>query len=350
MSNPPIDFRAACPLPIQDYPEVLMAHGGGGALMRQLLDQLVLPAFANDLLEQQHDASVFAVGGARLAFTTDSFVVRPLFFPGADLGALAVHGTVNDLAMAGARPLYLSAGLIIEEGLPMETLWRLLRSMRAAADQAGVRIITGDTKVVDRGKGDGLFINTSGVGVLEHHRTIAPAHLQPGDAILVNGDLGRHGMAVMAVREGLEFESRIESDSAPLAESVLELLQAGIEVHCLRDITRGGLTSVLNEISAARQLVLSVREADIPVREDVRAACEMLGLDPLQVACEGRFAAFVAPEDAERALALLRRRDPAAACIGSVTRESGERALLQSVIGPQRILDLPSGEQLPRIC
>ena len=351
MQIPP-DFNPACPFPIQNYPQVLLAHGGGGKLMHDLLGRMILPVFSNPLSRPQHDASVFELGGQRLAFTTDSYVVRPLFFPGGDVGSLAVHGTVNDLAMAGARPLYLSAAFIIEEGLPMETLWKLVCSMQQAAKAAGVQIITGDTKVVDKGKGDGLFINTAGLGVLEHSLTIAPQSVKPGDVILVSGDLGRHGMAIMAVREGLEFESEIQSDSAPLAVPVLELLRAGVEVHCLRDLTRGGLTSVLNEISGASTLTLSVEESSIPVREDVRAACEILGLDPLQVACEGRFAAFVPGREADRALNILRNQPfCAGACrIGQVTDRPEARVMLKSTLGAQRILDMSSGEQLPRIC
>ena len=349
----PSNFAPACPFPIQNYPQVLLAHGGGGKLMHQLISKLFLPAFRNSLLESQHDASVFTVSGQRLALTTDSYVVRPLFFPGGDVGSLAVHGTVNDLAMAGARPLYLSAAFIIEEGLSMDTLWKVVFSMQAAARNAGVEIITGDTKVVDKGKGDSLFINTAGVGVVEHQWTIAPQSVQADDVVLVNGDVGRHGMAIMAVREGLEFESRIQSDSAPLAGVVLELIRAGIEIHCLRDLTRGGLTSVLNEISEAANYTISVEEKRIPVREDVRAACEILGLEPLQVACEGRFAAFVPEKDAERALEILRAHatDGASpASIGKVTEQRMARVLLKSAIGAQRILDMPSGEQLPRIC
>jgi hydrogenase expression/formation protein HypE len=346
----PPDFNPVCPIPIRQYPHVLMAHGGGGRLMHELIGKLFVPAFRNPLLETQHDSSVFELDGRRLAFTTDSYVVRPLFFPGGDVGSLAVHGTVNDLAMSGARPLYLSAGFILEEGLPMDALWRIVSSMQAAAARAGVQIITGDTKVVDKGKGDGLFINTAGIGVVEHAWNIAPQSVRPGDVILVSGDLGRHGMAIMAVREGLEFESKIESDSAPLAGVVLELLRAGIEIHCLRDLTRGGLTSVLNEIAEAARLGIAVEEKLIPVREDVRGACEILGLDPLQVACEGRFAAFVPERDADRALSTLRAADDVACRIGTVTDQHPGRVLLTSTIGAQRILDLPSGEQLPRIC
>ena len=346
------DFTLACPFPIQNYPQVLLAHGGGGKLMHQLIGKMFVPAFRNPLLESQHDASVFELGGQRLALTTDSYVVRPLFFPGGDLGSLAVHGTVNDLAMAGARPLYLTAAFIIEEGLPMETLWKLVSSMQQAAQQAGVQIITGDTKVVDKGKGDGLFINTAGVGVVEHTLKITPQNVQPGDAILVSGDLGRHGMAIMAAREGLEFESAIESDSAPVAELVLELLRAGIQVHCLRDLTRGGLTSVLNEIAEAARCTLMVEEKLIPVREDVRAACEILGLDPFQVACEGRFAVFLPEDQVERALGILRAHPLGnGACrIGKVTDQRATKVLLKSIIGAQRLLDMATGEQLPRIC
>ena len=253
-------------------------------------------------LRERHDAASLDIKGARLAFTTDSFVVRPLFFPGGDIGSLAVNGTVNDLAMAGARPLYLSAGFILEEGLPLDILRRVAASMRAADDAAGAQIVTGDTKVVDRGKGDGLYVNTAGIGVIDHSLQIVPRSVRPGDAVLVSGDLGRHGMAVMAVREGLAFQSSIESDCAPLWKPVEALLKGGVGVHCLRDLTRGGLAAALNEISDAASAGVRVEEALVPVREDVRAACEILGLDPLQVACEGRFAAFVPEREAERAL------------------------------------------------
>lgn len=348
----PLTFAPSCPFPIQNYPQVLLAHGGGGKLMHQLIGKMFTPAFQNPLSEPQHDSSVFEIGGKRLAFTTDSFVVRPLFFPGGDVGSLAVHGTVNDLAMSGARPLYLSAAFIIEEGLPMETLWKLVSSMKQAAERANVKIITGDTKVVDKGKGDGVFINTAGVGILEHSLKIEPRTVQPGDAIIVNGDLGRHGMAIMAVREGLEFESTIESDSAPLAADALALIDARLQVHCMRDLTRGGLTSVLNEIAEAAHLTLQVEEALVPVREDVRAACEILGLDPFHVACEGRFAVFLPEEQAERALEVLHGcpGSEGARRIGQVTEQRNPKVLLKSTIGAQRILDMATGEQLPRIC
>jgi hydrogenase expression/formation protein HypE len=278
--------------------------------------------------------------------------VRPIFFPGGDIGSMAIHGTVNDLAMSGARPLFLTSAFIIEEGLPMDTLWRVVCSMRDAAKKCGVQIVTGDTKVVDKGKGDGLYINTAGLGVIEHSQVILPASVRSGDAVLLSGDLGRHGMAIMAVREGLKFESAIESDSAPVAEPVLALLKAGIEVHCLRDLTRGGLASALNEIAGDAGVKITVEQKAIPVREDVHAACEMLGLDPLQVANEGRFIAFVAAQDAARALQIVRQHAVSAnaSLIGRVIEKSAPLVTLKSSIGAGRILDMPSGEQLPRIC
>jgi hydrogenase expression/formation protein HypE len=348
----PPAFHPTCPLPIQQYPHVQLAHGGGGRLMHQLLERVFGQAFSNPILDTRHDSAQFSLPAGRLAMTTDSYVVRPLFFPGGDIGSMAVHGTVNDLAMSGARPLYLSCGFILEEGLPMETLWRVVCSMRDAAQRCGVQIITGDTKVVDKGKGDGLFLNTTGIGLLEHSLAIAPQSVQPGDAVIVSGDLGRHGMAIMAVREGLQFESTIESDSAPVHEPVLALLQAGIAVRCLRDLTRGGLASALNEIAEAAGVKIAIDQTRVPVREDVHAACEMLGLDPLHVANEGRFVAFVAPRDAERAAGILQQHNVCvgAAVIGSVVEKAAPLVTLRSAIGATRILDMPSGEQLPRIC
>lgn len=349
--NPP-DFNASCPLPIERYPHVLMAHGGGGRLMHNLLEDVIGKAFSNPILDSRHDSAQFSVPPGKLAMTTDSYVVRPLFFPGGDIGSMAVYGTINDLAMSGARPLYLSCAFIIEEGLPMETLWRVVCSMRDAAQRCGVPIITGDTKVVDKGKGDGLFINTTGIGVIEHALNISPQSVQPGDAVIVSGDLGRHGMAIMAVREGLQFESIIESDSAPVREPVEALIKAGVEVHCLRDLTRGGLASALNEIAEAAGVKIAIEQKAIPVREDVHAACEMLGLDPLHVANEGRFVAFIAAKDGERALQILHQHAVSAnaATIGTVVAKALPLVTIQSAIGASRILDMPSGEQLPRIC
>ena len=341
-----------CPVPAHTHTHVSMAHGGGGLLTNQLIEQLFLPAFANGPLGARHDGARLDVGGTQLAFSTDSYVVRPLFFPGGDIGALAVNGTVNDLAMCGARPQFLSAGFIIEEGLEMPTLERVVASMRRAADLAGVILVTGDTKVVDRGRGDGIYINTAGIGVIEHPEIIAPASVRPGDIVLLSGDIGRHGMAVMAAREGLEFESAIESDCAPLAEPVLALLDAAIGVHCLRDLTRGGLASALVEIAQASGLHVGIREDAIPVREDVRAACELLGFDPLYVANEGRFVAFIAPADAERALRILARHPASAGAtrIGVVSDAPAGLVTQRSRIGATRIVDMLTGEQLPRIC
>lgn len=347
-------YSASCPLPVTDNPSIMLAHGGGGKMMRQLIEQVILPAFHNPLLENLHDGAVFNVGKGKLAYTTDSYVIRPLIFPGGDIGTLAVNGTVNDLAMCGARPLYLSAGFILEEGLAIETLWTIVQSMRRAADEAGVQIITGDTKVVDKGKGDGIFINTSGIGVIEHALSICPASVQPGDAILLSGDIGRHGMAIMAVREGLSFETVIESDCADLSKLVLSLLDAGVEIHCLRDLTRGGLASALVEIADAGQVSIKIDENAIPVREDVQGACEILGLDPLYVANEGRFVAFIRSSDIERALALMHAHPlgTQASLVGYVETKSTSkrRVSMKSKIGATRLVDMFSGEQLPRIC
>jgi len=348
----PVEFSPSCPIPQSNYPQILLAHGGGGRLMHQLIEQTIVPAFRNPVLDVRHDSAVLDVGGARLAFTTDSYVVRPLFFPGGDIGTLAVTGTVNDLAMAGATPLYLSASFVLEEGLPIAALQRILVSMRRAADTAQVQIVTGDTKVVDRGKGDGIFITTAGVGRIEHALAITPTSVRPGDAVLLSGDLGRHGMAIMAVREGLDFETTIESDCAPLAGIVADLILGGIEVHCLRDLTRGGLASALIEIAEAGGVQIHIREAAVPVGEEVRGACEILGFDPLYVANEGRFACFTPEADAEQALRILRSHPlgKEATLIGSVTQKASGLVTLESRIGATRIVDMLSGEQLPRIC
>jgi hydrogenase expression/formation protein HypE len=304
------------------------------------------------MLASLHDGATWPVEKGTLAFTTDSYVVRPLFFPGGDIGSLAVHGTINDLAMCGAKPLYLSAGFILEEGLSLDVLQQVVNSMAEAARAAGVSIVTGDTKVVDRGKGDGIFINTAGIGVVPSGVTVSPQRVTPGDAILVSGDLGAHGVAVLSVREGLTFEGAITSDSAPLHHIVADLIESGIKIHCLRDLTRGGLASVLNELAVAAKVGMTVEEATIPVSEPVRGACELLGLDPLYVANEGRFVAMVPELQAETALDVMRRHAVAgrAARIGVVTDRPSPPVVLQTVLGTHRILDLLSGEQLPRIC
>lgn len=345
-------FELSCPVPLAGEDRILMAHGGGGRLMHQLIERVFLPAFRDPALEARHDGAALEINGVRLAFTTDSYVVRPLIFPGGTIGDLAVNGTVNDLAMCGARPLYLSAGFILEEGLPIETLRRVTAAMREAAARAGVRLVTGDTKVVDQGHGDGIFINTAGIGLVEAPFEIGPQRVEPGDAVLVSGDLGAHGVAILSVREGLEFDAPILSDTAPLWAPVEALLRAGVEVHCLRDLTRGGLASALNEIAQARGVVISLEEAAIPVSEPVKGACEILGLDPLYVANEGRFVAFVPAAQVERALEVLRSVpvSAAAARIGTVLEETPGAVVLRSRVGGRRVLDMLSGEQLPRIC
>ncbi len=342
----------SCPIPKHHYSNVMLAHGGGGTLMDQLIQDVFRSAFDNEHLNKQSDSSVLTINYQTLAFTTDSFVVNPLFFPGGDIGSLAVNGTVNDLAMSGAKPLYLSTGFILEEGLPMEELQRVVESMKQAAQAAGVSIVTGDTKVVDKGKGDGVFINTSGIGVIEHGQTIAPQAVKPGDAIVISGDVGRHGIAVLAAREGLEFESALESDCAPLNHIVQKLIESGIEVHCMRDLTRGGLTSALNEIANASGYTLHIEETAVPVMEEVQGACEMLGFDPFAVANEGRFVAFVPDEVKDIAVEIMQSFEDAenATVIGHVTSASKPLVTVKSRIGATRILDRLSGEQLPRIC
>jgi hydrogenase expression/formation protein HypE len=342
----------SCPLPIEQYPNIMLAHGGGGRLSHQLIEKMFLPAFGNPALEARHDGALIELPSQRLAFTTDSYVVQPLFFPGGDIGSLAVNGTINDLAMCGARPLYLSAGFILEEGLPMETLWRVVQSMKRTADQAGVQIVAGDTKVVDRGKGDGIFINTTGVGCVESNRHVSPAHVMQGDVVILSGDIGRHGIAIMAVREGLEFETTLESDCAALSGIVLDLLSDDIEVHCLRDLTRGGMASVLIEIAEAAHVQIEIEEAAVPVIENVRGACEILGFDPIYLANEGRFIAFVPPGDAERTLQRMQAHflGERACIIGTATAGNAGLVTMRSQIGTTRVVDMISGEQLPRIC
>jgi hydrogenase expression/formation protein HypE len=343
----------ACPRPIADHGTVQMAHGGGGRLSQKLVEELFLPAFRNPGLEPLHDGAVLPLERSRLAFTTDSYVVRPLFFPGGCIGSLAVHGTVNDLAMCGAWPLALSAGFILEEGLPLADLRRVVAAMEDASRDAGVPIVTGDTKVVDRGKGDGIYINTAGVGLVPEGVEVSPRRARPGDVILVSGDLAVHGIAIMSVREGLEFETVLETDSAPLHRLVAELLRAGGErVHVLRDPTRGGVASALNEIAAQAGVGMRLDERALPIREDVRGACEILGFDPLYVANEGKCLAIVAREAAETLLAVLRENPlgAEAVIIGEVVADHPGRVVLRSRIGGERIVDMLSGEQLPRIC
>ncbi len=384
-----------CPLPLKHYPTVVMGHGSGGKMMADLIQHLFTPLFNNELLGQLGDSTVIslrqiadgrfawpmadgaqsaignqqsAISNLRLAFTTDSFVVSPLVFPGGDIGELAVNGTVNDLAMSGARPLFLSAGFILEEGLPMETLGRIATSVAAACREAGVQLVAGDTKVVNKGHGDGLYINTSGIGVIPSGLDIAPNRARPGDAVLVSGTLGDHGMAIMSVREGLEFETVIESDTAPLnglVEAMLAATRGGevgehvgspqrgdSPIHCLRDATRGGLAAVLNELATASGVGIEFDERRVPVNTAVHAACEMLGFDPYYVANEGKLVAIVPAADADAVLTAMRAHPfgQQAARIGAVVAEHPRLVVARTAIGGSRVVDLPAGELLPRIC
>jgi hydrogenase expression/formation protein HypE len=345
-------LMASCPLPLTDYREIVLAHGSGGKLSQQLMQKVVLPQFRNKLLEPLHDGAIFSVGGVRLAFSTDSYVVSPIFFPGGDIGKLAVHGTVNDLAMCGARPLHLSVGFILEEGLPMDDFWRVVQSMREAADAAGVTLVTGDTKVVDRGKADKIFINTSGIGQVRDGIDIDPKRARPGDKIILSGFIAVHGIAIMSVREGLEFETEIASDTAPLNGLTEAIFATGEEVHVLRDPTRGGLTSALAEIAQSAGVGMLLDEASIPISEEVKGACEILGLDPLYVANEGKLVAVVPAEAAEAILAAMKNHSLGehAAIIGEIAADHPGFVLMKTRIGGSRVVDMLSGEQLPRIC
>jgi hydrogenase expression/formation protein HypE len=347
----------SCPLPIFDHQQILLGHGSGGKLTADLIDQVFLPAFKNPILDKLDDQAVLTVGGARLAFTTDSFVVTPIFFPGGDIGRLAIHGTVNDLAMSGARPLYLSAAFILEEGLAVTDLRRVVESMRAAAAEAGVELVTGDTKVVNRGKGDQIFITTTGIGVIESGVNISADRARPGDQIILSGYLGDHGMAIMSQRENLEFEGAITSDCASLHGLVAAMLATpagdGTEfIHCLRDPTRGGAATTLNEIAKRAGVGMLLQEQSIPVRESVKGACEVLGLDPLYVANEGKLLAVVAPEMTRAVLHQMQQHPLGqdAAIIGAVVGEHPGMVLMKTQIGGTRVLDVMFGEQLPRIC
>jgi hydrogenase expression/formation protein HypE len=343
---------ASCPLPISDHKNIVLAHGSGGKLSHQLIQKMVLPAFRNDLLEPLHDGALFSVNGADLAFSTDSYVVKPIFFPGGDIGKLAVHGTVNDLAMCGARPLYLSAAFIIEEGFSMQDFSLILQSMRQAADAAGISLVTGDTKVVDRGKGDQIFINTAGIGTVYPGVQIHPGRAQVGDKIIVSGEIAVHGIAIMSAREGLEFETQIASDTAPLNGLVETIFAATQHVHVLRDPTRGGMTSAVTEIAESAHVGIRLDERFLPISEEVKGACEILGLDPLYVANEGKLLAFVPPDEADRAVAAMRSHPfgEKAVVIGQVVTDHPGMVTMRTHVGGTRVVDMLSGEQLPRIC
>ena len=355
LESPRVNILGSCPVPKSRYEQILLGHGSGGQMTADLIRQLFMPAFENPILAAQEDQATVTLPGhedVRLAFTTDSFVVRPIFFPGGDIGKLAIHGTVNDLAVGGARPLFISAAFILEEGLPLSDLRRIVESMRAACGQAGVTLVTGDTKVVDRGKGDQVFITTSGIGLVPPGRMLSIHAARPGDCLLISGTIGDHGVAIMSVREGIEFETVLESDSAPLNGLAEAILKASPTIHCMRDPTRGGLAGSANELANASAVGIELHEELLPVRREVHAACEMLGLDPLYVANEGKLLAVVPPEQADQVLAAMRVHPLGrnAAMIGRVVAEHAGIVVLKSRVGGERVVSLLAGEQLPRIC
>jgi hydrogenase expression/formation protein HypE len=343
---------ASCPLPFTGSDRILLGHGSGGKMTAELIARCFLPAFQNDVLLKRDDQAVIDLGGARVAFTTDSYVVTPLFFPGGDIGDLAVNGTVNDLAMAGAQPLYLSAAFILEEGFTLADLERIVASMRKAAEAAGVLFVTGDTKVVERGKADGCFVTTTGLGLIAHDRTISADRARPGDVVILSGSIAEHGMAIMAARADLGLETPVASDSAALHRMVLDMLGTGADIHCLRDPTRGGVATALNELAQQSGVGVVLDEAAITVREPVRGVCELLGLDPLYVANEGKLLAVVARADAERVLAAMQRHPEGreARLVGEVIADTARLVVLKTTVGGRRIVDMLQGEQLPRIC
>lgn len=344
--------QAVCPAPLRDYPHIVMGHGGGGRLSAELVENIFLPAFANNSLNALGDSTPLQLPGKRVAVSTDSFVVQPLFFPGGSIGDLAINGTVNDLAMSGAQPLFLTAGFILEEGLPMQHLIRIVQDMAHAAEVAGVSIVAGDTKVVEKGHGDGCYINTSGIGILPAELDIQIQRARPGDAILLSGTIGDHGMAVMSVREGLEFESTIQSDTASLATLVQQMLAVCPEIKVLRDPTRGGLATSLHEIAAASGCGIRIDETKIPIDGVVQSACEFFGLDPMLVANEGKLIAIVPWEWSDRLLLAMRSHPLAlrSALIGRVVEDPHQHVVAQTALGANRVIPLPVGQQLPRIC
>jgi len=342
----------SCPLPIQRHETIQMAHGAGGRLSQDLMKRVFTPRFSNYFLDQLDDQAKLDLPSGRIAFTTDTYVVTPYVFPGGTIGTLAVNGTVNDLAVGGARPLYLSAGFVLEEGFPIADLEHIAESMAASAVEAGVLIVTGDTKVVQKGFCDGIFINTSGIGVLRDDVSLSCRNLKPGDLILLSGSVGDHGMSIMTSREGLSFQSALRSDCAPLNHMIEALLDAVPEMHAMRDPTRGGVAAVLNELAASSGVGIEVEEPAVPVSDEVRGACELLGIDPFHVANEGKLIAVVPEDSAARALCAMRRfaEGRKAAVIGTVSADHPGMVVMRTAFGSRRIVDLPSGEQLPRIC
>jgi len=348
-----LDFEGwTCPLPLRDTPTIVMGHGGGGAMSGELIEQLFLPAFGGAARAELGDSAVVTVPAGRLAFSTDSYIVKPMFFPGGSIGDLAVNGTVNDLAMSGATPLYLSTAFILAEGTPMSVIGRVATAMGKAAEVAGVQLVTGDTKVVDSGSGDGIYVNTAGIGVIPDGVEIGPDRARVGDAVLVSGDIGVHGVAVMSCREGLEFGTTIESDSAPLHGLVGEMLATGIDIRALRDPTRGGVSATLNEIAKASGVGIDLVERDLPIPPEVKDACGLLGLDPLQVANEGKLLAIVPADGADEMLEAMHRHPHGVGArrIGVCVAEHPRMVVARTGLGGTRVIDLPIGEQLPRIC
>lgn len=341
-----------CPIPKSEYDKILLAHGGGGTLSNQLISKMFLPQFDNELLNAQHDSAIFTVGKNKFAFTTDSYVIQPIFFPGGNIGDLAVNGTINDLAVSGAKPLYISAAFIIEEGLPIEDLWKIVLSMKEAAKKAGVLIVTGDTKVVERGKGDKIFINTSGIGIVEDGIDISPKNCKEGDVIIINGSIADHGVAIMSAREGLTFETEIVSDTAPLNDLLRSVLSVSKNVHVMRDPTRGGIASTLKEIALSAQVGIEIDESKILIKEEVKGVCEILGFDPLYIANEGKVLLFVAKEDAEKILESMKEHPLGleSHIIGEVTSKHPGIVIMKTIIGSTRVVEMLTGEQLPRIC
>ena len=352
--NDQIDLSAGmiCPMPMSEYERILLAHGGGGTLSHQLLQKMIFPQFDNELLRTEHDGAIWEINGMRFAFSTDSYVIKPIFFPGGNIGELAVYGTVNDLSVCGAQPLYLSAGFIIEEGFLMEDFWKIVQAMKKAAENAGVKIVTGDTKVVDRGKGDKIYINTSGVGLVYEGVNISPQRIRNGDKIILNGRIAEHGMAILSARKEFKFQTSVKSDSAPLNGLIAEILQICPEISMMRDPTRGGISSALNEIASAAQIGIRLEEKQIPITEEIKALCEILGFDPLYVANEGKVLIFVPPSKVDQVLQVMHRHPygKEAVVIGAVVDDHPGRVVMKTLIGSNRVIDMMSGEQLPRIC
>lgn len=347
-----MEFQLSCPIPKSEYEKILLAHGGGGTLTHQLISKLFLNQFGNEYLNQLHDGAIFEINNTKFAFTTDSYVVNPIFFSGGNIGELAINGTVNDLSACGAKPLFISVGFIIEEGFDIEGLWKIVLSMQKAAEKARVKIITGDTKVVEKGKGDKIFINTSGIGIVYDGVNISPQNCKPGDVIILNGKIAEHGIAIMSEREGLEFETKIESDTAPLNGLVEEIIKVSKKISVMRDPTRGGLASALNEIASSANVKIQIEESEIPISEEVLGACEILGLDPLYIANEGKLLVFVDESDAEKVLNVMKNHPygKESRIIGRVVEKGEPIVLMKTLIGSTRIVDMISGEQLPRIC